>query len=246
MDIALHAGTKFALEQWLDARGLGDNVQDTDPASPTFGQYFYTHTAPGTFIYWRHPSGKLEKTNDVSDPENPVITYYNGFYAILRFPDVETMEALLAPWVRNNTATSILEGFNGVGGEGITLIAPEEINAKMAEIGLPGHEILGGMSWSDPRVWYLSPVMTGDEVEFEGTAYRSLIDFNVWSPTQYPGGWEEVAPSEPEIEPWVQPTGAQDAYNIGDQVLFNGQVYESLINANVWSPTAYPAGWRLL
>jgi hypothetical protein len=245
MDIILHAGTKFALEQWLDARGLGDNVQDTNPDSPTFGEYSYTHTAPGTFIYWRHPSGLLEKTNDVSDPENPVVTYYSGFYAILRFPDVGTMEALLAPWVRNNTATSILEGFNGVGGEGVTLIAPEEVNAKMAEIGLRGHEILGGCVWSDPRVWYLSPVMTGDEVVFEGTTYRSLIDFNVWSPTQYPDGWEEVAPSEPEIEPWVQPTGAGDAYTLGAIVTHNGQTWENTgSNANVWEPGVF--GWTVV
>jgi hypothetical protein len=26
-------------------------------------------------------------------------------------------------------------------------------------------------------------------------------------------------------------------------VLFNGQVYESVINGNVWSPITYPQGW---
>lgn len=44
---------------------------------------------------------------------------------------------------------------------------------------------------------------------------------------------------------WVQPTGGHDAYNIGDCVIFGGQEYESLINANVWSPAVYPAGWEL-
>lgn len=44
---------------------------------------------------------------------------------------------------------------------------------------------------------------------------------------------------------WVQPTGGHDAYNIGDCITFNAQEYESRINANVWSPTAYPAGWQL-
>ena len=43
---------------------------------------------------------------------------------------------------------------------------------------------------------------------------------------------------------WVQPVGASDAYRKGDRVLFQGKVYESLIDANVWSPTAYPAGWK--
>lgn len=45
---------------------------------------------------------------------------------------------------------------------------------------------------------------------------------------------------------WVQPQGAHDAYNIGDCVTFNGHTYESKINANVWSPSVYPAGWTLI
>lgn len=46
---------------------------------------------------------------------------------------------------------------------------------------------------------------------------------------------------------WVQPTGAHDAYKKGDRVHFptiNDPVYESLIDANVWSPVVYAAGWR--
>lgn len=42
---------------------------------------------------------------------------------------------------------------------------------------------------------------------------------------------------------WSQPTGAHDAYNKGDIVNYNGVLYESLIDGNVYSPDAYPAGW---
>lgn len=62
----------------------------------------------------------------------------------------------------------------------------------------------------------------------------------------------EPEPSpEPEPEPedipdWVQPTGAHDAYQTGDKVRYKGQVYESLIDGNVWAPDVYPAGWRLV
>lgn len=62
---------------------------------------------------------------------------------------------------------------------------------------------------------------------------------------------EGTEPAEPGDEPagetypeWTQPLGAHDAYQTGDRVTFNGEVYESLINANVWSPAAYPAGWQ--
>ena len=43
---------------------------------------------------------------------------------------------------------------------------------------------------------------------------------------------------------FVQPTGAHDAYNMGDRVSYNGKVYESVINGNVWSPDVYPDGWK--
>ena len=43
---------------------------------------------------------------------------------------------------------------------------------------------------------------------------------------------------------WSQPTGAHDAYNKGDIVNYNGVLYESQIDGNVYSPEAYPAGWK--
>ena len=105
---------------------------------------------------------------------------------------------------------------------------------------------------------------SGDIVNYNGQLYQSTIDGNVWSPDVYPAGWElveaggsEPAPDpdpEPEPEPeepeetypeWVQPTGSHDAYNTGDRVTYNGKVYESTIDGNVWAPDAYPAGWEL-
>ena len=47
-------------------------------------------------------------------------------------------------------------------------------------------------------------------------------------------------------EEWVQPTGAHDAYSLGDRVRFAGKNYESLRDGNVWTPAAYPAGWKEL
>lgn len=74
-------------------------------------------------------------------------------------------------------------------------------------------------------------------------AHASQAD---WIPPDTPALWTEVA--EPgEIPVWRQPTGAQDAYNIGDRVWFparGDKVYESLIDANVFSPAEYPQGWK--
>lgn len=103
----------------------------------------------------------------------------------------------------------------------------------------------------------------GDVVNYNGTLYQSTINGNVWSPDVYPAGWTvyEAAtePEEPEPEPepdpdpeepttypeWVQPTGSHDAYNTGDIVDYNGTLYRSLIDGNVWSPEAYPQGWEV-
>ena len=99
----------------------------------------------------------------------------------------------------------------------------------------------------------------GDVVDYNGVKYISTIDANVWAPDVY--GWEvyteggegvDTKPTEPEtpdtptdnIKDFVQPTGAHDAYAKGDKVRFNGKVYESLIDNNAYSPSAYPAGWK--
>ena len=55
----------------------------------------------------------------------------------------------------------------------------------------------------------------------------------------------ETDDGTPIVEEFKQPTGAHDAYQTGDKVLFNGDVYESLIDNNTWSPSDYPQGWEL-
>ena len=66
-----------------------------------------------------------------------------------------------------------------------------------------------------------------------------------WTPDITPALWKVVQP-EGVIPDFVQPTGAHDAYMKGEKVKFNGSVYESVIDNNSWSPTAYPAGWKKL
>ena len=47
------------------------------------------------------------------------------------------------------------------------------------------------------------------------------------------------------IQEWVQPDST-NGYSVGDQVIYNGVIYTSLIDNNVWSPADYPAGWQLV
>lgn len=66
--------------------------------------------------------------------------------------------------------------------------------------------------------------------------------------------WRALAPEGVEVPPdpepitaplWVQPQ-AHNPYRLGDRVSFRGSIYESTMDGNVWSPAAYPQGWRLI
>lgn len=64
-----------------------------------------------------------------------------------------------------------------------------------------------------------------------------------WKPNELPALYKKVMPKQ-VIPNWVKPTGAHDAYKIGDKVIFESHVWVSKIDNNTWSPTAYPAGWQ--
>ena len=84
-----------------------------------------------------------------------------------------------------------------------------------------------------------------DRAQYNGLLYRCVQAHTSqadWTPDVVPALWTRTSTEEwPE---WVQPIGAQDAYNKGDKVTYKGEHYISLIDANVYSPEAYPAGWE--
>ena len=84
----------------------------------------------------------------------------------------------------------------------------------------------------------------GDRAQYNGTLYKCVqahTSQTDWMPSATPALWKTV--SVDEYPEWVQPTGAHDAYNIGDKVTYNGQHYVCTSNANVYAPDVY--GWQL-
>lgn len=85
------------------------------------------------------------------------------------------------------------------------------------------------------------------KVRYAGNLYAVLQDHvsqDGWTPDAAPSLFAKVLIPDPdEILDWEQPDST-NAYMKGDRVRFNGKVYESLIDNNVWSPAAYPAGWH--
>ncbi len=79
----------------------------------------------------------------------------------------------------------------------------------------------------------------------DGQLYRANVD--CWdradnSPNTAPTLWTQITLEEwPD---WVQPTGAHDAYGVGDQVTHNGKHYISQIDGNTTVPGSDERWWN--
>ena len=64
-----------------------------------------------------------------------------------------------------------------------------------------------------------------------------------WTPDSTPALYTPIGLNAGGYPIWAQPTGAHDAYNAGDVVDYNGKLYKSLIDSNVYSPDVMPSYW---
>ena len=88
----------------------------------------------------------------------------------------------------------------------------------------------------------------GKRIMFEGVLYKVIQAHTSqadWTPATAPSLFAKVINEtiDGSIPDWEQPDST-NAYMKGNKVKFNGKIYESVIDNNVWSPTAYPAGWK--
>jgi hypothetical protein len=92
-------------------------------------------------------------------------------------------------------------------------------------------------------------VSVGTRRTYDGVTYECLqahVTQEDWTPPATPALWSVVA-EEPgdEVLPWAQPTGAHDAYHLGDRVTYQGWIWECTATDgggnNVWAPGVY--GW---
>ena len=114
-----------------------------------------------------------------------------------------------------------------------------EASAAIAEayihLNQQAHE--DGQNWVQPTGVH-DAYTKGITVKHDGKTWESMIFANVWAPGV--SGWREVV-SDGGVAAWVQPTGAHDAYGVGDRVLYGGKTWESIAAANVWAPGVF--GW---
>ena len=113
---------------------------------------------------------------------------------------------------------------------------------EQAVISLDDESALSGVAlfpfWKSNIVYNI-----GDRVQYDSILYKSVQAHTSqadWTPDITQALWTRVSIDEwPE---WVQPTGAQDAYMIGDKVSHNDKHWISTADNNVWEPGVY--GWE--
>lgn len=93
-------------------------------------------------------------------------------------------------------------------------------------------------------------LQAGEYINHNDVLYKVLQQHIVqdnWAPDVSPSLFAKVLtdPTGETVLDWEQPDST-NGYMIGDKVRFKGNVYESVIDNNVWSPVDYPAGWKLV
>lgn len=89
--------------------------------------------------------------------------------------------------------------------------------------------------------------VVGDRVLYNGILYKALqahTSQTDWTPDVSPSLFAKVLiPDEDVIPEWVQPDST-NPYMTGDKVMYDGKVWISIVDNNVWSPSAY--GWEVV
>ena len=140
---------------------------------------------------------------------------------------LEEVQAVLAAVAKREEALRVVER----GAEQIDRITREYGEAVGRKV---------GDSWASPTGAH-DAYPTGAVVEHRGAMWESLTAGNVWEPGV--SGWREIAAEDAVPPAYRQPTGAHDAYSIGERISWRGHVYRSLIDGNVWPPDAAPDSW---
>lgn len=95
--------------------------------------------------------------------------------------------------------------------------------------------------------WWVNAIYkVGDVVQYEGKLYRCNLDHTsqeTWKPDVSPSLWTQIMYRDgiriiPEVIPSTQPFAKDEIGWWGDDL------YKSLIDANVYTPEQYPAGWQ--
>ena len=88
----------------------------------------------------------------------------------------------------------------------------------------------------------------GERVQYGEGLYKCLTGHTAqesWTPDTAPSLWARILPGQSgmDIGEWVQPDST-NPYMQGDAVSYDGELWVSVVDANVWEPGTY--GWEVM
>lgn len=101
--------------------------------------------------------------------------------------------------------------------------------------------VMSNVEFSETRPGWESDlfVQIGEVYVYGGNLYEVIQAHTTqsdWPPNIAKALFKRFHEPSDDPWPWVQPTGAHDAYPLGARVVHNGSAWESTIDANVWEP----------
>lgn len=166
-----------------------------------------------------------------------------------RRQSIAASEAAKAEVLKDMIANGVIEGPKR---EELPHLLEQKKDGKLPELNaLP--------AWVDPGKDLLKMYIPGSVIQHGDRVYISTFaGMNRKEPGAegvYIDVWEDVtdrlytpqADLEAEDykdETFVQPRNIEMAYQIGDEAIFNGTRYRSVIRDNMYSPETYPEGWE--
>lgn len=170
----------------------------------------------------------------VNPPEAP-----NGYYAVPSW--VQTAEAIVQTWTVIEDTRPLTESELG------RMLIATQINTLSMDttMTLRCREFY--------PTWAEGSYQTGYTVRDGGNLWRCCQTHDstgnpAWRPGLAPSLWGAYhATDAPLALPWVAPTGAHDAYQAGEYMVWtDGQVYRCLVDGTVWGPDTVPGSWEVV
>lgn len=118
---------------------------------------------------------------------------------------------------------------------------PDTQTAEMMAVAtvFPAYEI--GKTYKAKDVFSYGENSVGDPQLYQVLQEHTSSDS--WTPDTATSLYKAIGVTEEGYPEWAQPLGASDSYSTGDIVVYDGILYVSIVDNNVWAPGVY--GWEI-
>lgn len=132
----------------------------------------------------------------------------------------------------------------------VGMMAARQARDKAASDDTAANEIIDMTALLEP--WTEGAQTAGNVVVYNGYPYKVVQTHDStgnpdWNPANTPALFAPYhATDKAHALPWVAPTGAHDAYNAGEWMIWmDGLAYECKQNATVHDPSVLPDAWEV-